>query len=105
MINPISLADAMGSADPQAAKAAKLALEKFVHAAGAPRAGAAPRRETLRALSTVALSKRPRLVRAHALRLIGLLGGPGEAKTLAPLEKDPQLGDDARMARERIQRR
>ncbi len=105
MTSLISLADAMASTDPQVAKAAKLALEKLAHAAGAPRASAAQRRETLRALSTVALSQRPRLVRAHALRLLGLIGGPGEVKALAPLEKDPQLGDDARMARERIQRR
>ena len=105
MINPVSLADAMGSPDPATAKAAKLALEKFTHAAGAPRAGAAQRRETLRALREIALSKRPRLVRAHAIRLLGLIGGKPEAQALAPLERDPELGDNAHMARERISHR
>jgi hypothetical protein len=99
-----TLADGMASADKATAKAAKLALEKLAHAAGAPRAGAGQRRETLRALSEIALSRRPRLVRAHALRLLGLIGGRAEEKVLASVERDPEVGEDARMARERIRR-
>jgi hypothetical protein len=104
-LSPVSLADIMASPDPATAKAAKLALEKLAHAAGAPRAGAVQRRETLQALREIALSKRPRLVRAHALRLLGLIGARPEAQALAPVERDPEVGEDARMARERIRRR
>jgi hypothetical protein len=94
----------MGGPDPAAAKAAKAALTSFVHAASAPRTGAAQRRETLRALSAIVLSKRPRMVRAHAVYLLGLLGGKSEERALAPQERDPEIGEDVRMARERLRR-
>jgi hypothetical protein len=94
--NPLALADIMGGSDPAAAKAARQEIERFAHAAGAPRAGSVQRRDAQKALSEIALSKRPRLVRAHAIRLLGLIGGREEDRLLGPLERDPEIGEDAR---------
>lgn len=104
MIDPLALADTMGGADPVAAKAARVSLASFAHAAGAPNAGSGQRRETIKALTEIANSKRPRMVRAHALHLLGLIAGKGELRSLAPLERDPEVGEDARMALARIMR-
>ena len=44
----------------------------------------------------------PRLVRADALELLGIVGGDAEVKPLAELISDREVGEDARMALERI---
>ncbi|MGC4044354.1 MAG: hypothetical protein QM758_11200 [Armatimonas sp.] len=104
MIDPLALADTMGGSDLAAAKAARASLASFTHAAAAPNAGAGQRRETIKALTEIATSKRPRMVRAHALHLLGLVGGKGELRAIAPLENDPEVGEDARMATTRLMR-
>lgn len=95
------LADAMAGADPAAAVQATRALEKLAHNAARP--GAPDERgQALAELKKLAISRRPRKVRAHALRLLGFVGDRGTERALAALERDPEVGEDARMARQRI---
>jgi hypothetical protein len=101
------LADRMGDPDPTTAKAAKLAMERLVHrnlapAEGEDRPDDAARTAVADALLEIARAPRPRLVRAHALYLGGFAGDGRHEKALSALEKDPQVGEDARMARQRI---
>ena len=96
------LADQMSSTDPVASKAAKAELEIFAHAAAAPGQKAA-RAQAAKALVDVAMSNRPRLVRAHALRLIGFVGSKADAAAVAGLTKHPEIGQDAKIAIKRIQ--
>lgn len=96
------LADQMSGSDSAASKAAKLELEVAAHAAAAPGQNAA-RVQAAKALVDVAKSNRPRLVRAHALRLIGFVGGKAEAGAIAGLAKHPEIGQDAKIAIKRIQ--
>jgi hypothetical protein len=101
----LSLADAMSGSDLVKAKAAKAAMAQQVHAACAPGVTGKLRAELLRELLTIILeSKRPRLVRAHAIALLGFLGSKGDDKTLARLASDPELKDNIKMARERLRR-
>lgn len=101
------LADLMGSADPATAKAAKSAMERFVHQSLAPPAGkdhpdGRARSGVADALREIAASPRPRLVRAHALALLGFAGDGRDERAIAGMEPDPDLGQNARMARRRI---
>ena len=98
------LADGMASPDKAMAKLAKKYMEETVHDAARPGAPASYRKKTVADLLAVVRSKRPRMVRAHALRLLGLIGGKPEEKLLALIERDPEVGEDARMARERLRR-
>jgi hypothetical protein len=96
------LADQMSGSDSVTSKAAKLELEAAAHAAAAP--GQTPARaKAAKALVDVAKSNRPRLVRAHALRLIGFVGSKADASAVAGLSKHPELGQDAKIAIKRIQ--
>ena len=99
-----TLADGMASPDKARAKLAKKYMEATVHDAARPDAPRAYRKKTIADLLAVIRSGRPRLVRAHALRLLGLIGGRSEEKLIAPLESDKEVGEDARMARERLRR-
>jgi len=96
------LADQMSGTDPVASKAAKAELETSAHAAAAPGQKAA-RAQAAKALVDVAKSNRPRLVRAHALRLIGFVGSKADAAAVAGLTKHPEIGQDAKIAIKRIQ--
>ena len=96
------LADQMSGTDPVSAKAAKHEMEVSSHATAAPGQGAA-RVKAAKALVDVAKSSRPRLVRAHALRLIGFVGSKADAAAVAGLTKHPELGQDAKIAIKRIQ--
>jgi hypothetical protein len=103
------LAELMGGADRAVAKTAREAMEALVHRSLAPVSGKnrpdpAVRARTAAALREIAAaSARPRLVRAHALCLLGFAGdGSADEKALAALENDPELGDDAHMARQRL---
>lgn len=96
------LADQMSGTDPVASKAAKAELETYAHAAAAPGQNAA-RAQAAKALVEVAKSNRPRLVRAHALRLIGFVGSKADAAAVAGLTKHPEIGQDAKIAIKRIQ--
>ena len=96
------LADQMSGADPVTSKAAKAELETSAHAAATPGQNAA-RAQAAKALVEVAKSNRPRLVRAHALRLIGFVGSKADAAAVAGLTKHPEIGQDAKIAIRRIQ--
>lgn len=96
------LADQMSSADPVASKAAKVEIETSAHAAAAPGQTAA-RTQAAKGLVAVATSNRPRLVRAHALRLIGFIGSKADAAALTGITKHPEIGQDAKIAIKRIQ--
>jgi len=96
------LADQMSGTDPVSSKAAKHEMEVSTHATAAPGQGAA-RAKAAKALVDVAKSNRPRLVRAHALRLIGFVGSKADAAAVAGLTKHPEIGQDAKIAIKRIQ--
>ena len=100
----LSLADTMSGSDLVKAKAAKAAMAQQVHAACAPGGTGKLRAELLRELMTILASKRPRLVRAHAVALVGFLGSKGDDKAIARFASAPELKDDIKMARERLQR-
>lgn len=103
-ISPASiakLADAMMSADPVVSKAGKMDLEVAAHAAAAP--GNGPVRAVMAsALVLVANSNRPRLVRAHALKLIGFVGAKAHATGISKLSNHPEIGQDTKIAIRRI---
>ena len=96
------LADQMSGSDSVTSKAAKLELEVAAHAAAAPGQNVA-RAKAAKSLVDVAKSNRPRLVRAHALRLIGFVGSKADAAAVAGLTKHPEIGQDAKIAIRRIQ--
>lgn len=100
----LSLADRMGGNNPVAAKAARLAMERAVHTACAPGASKGVRADILKELLAIVASQRPRMVRAHAIKLVGLIGRKSEDKPLARLANDPELKGDVQMARERLRR-
>jgi hypothetical protein len=101
-------ADQMGGPDPAAAKKAKAEMEQLVHLMLSPAPGkdwpeGSVRARVADSLAEIARSDRPRVVRAHAIHLLGFAAsGRRDEDTLKALEKDPQVGDDARMARERM---
>lgn len=100
----LSLADAMAGTDKARAKAAKAALAQEVHAACAPGGDKTLRAALLKEILLILNSKRPRLVRAHAIALLGFIGSKADDKALARLAADPELKEDIRMARERLRR-
>jgi hypothetical protein len=103
------LADLMNNADKAIAKAAKAAMERLVHGTLTPEQGkgkpnSGVREQATEQLLQIAASSRPRLTRAHALHLLGFTGNGSrtEEQILRPLENDPQISEDIRMARQRI---
>ena len=101
----LSLAEAMASSDPVKAKAAKREMERQIHDACRPGKPWRERDPHLKELTTLLEKRHPRLVRAHAARLIGYAGSKEEESALAKYEPDPEIGDDIQMARERLRRR
>ena len=97
-------ADLMAGPDLVKAKAAKLSMEKTIHVVCRPGGSKAIRADYLKELLEIVNSKRPRMVRAHAARLVGLIGGRGDDKALAHLATDPEIKADIQMARERLRR-
>lgn len=103
------LADLMSSAERTEAKAAKMAMEQMVHARLVPQVGkdrpdGGVRSRVADQLVQIARSAaRPRATRAHALYLLGFSGVQRHERAIEALEKDKELGDDAHMARKRIQ--
>ncbi len=102
----INLGKQMSDPDKATAKMAKVAMERYVHAQGRPGANKNDRQSVIEGLMTVAKDRTAysRMARAHAIRLLGYIGGRGEERNLESLEKDPEIGENARMARERIRR-
>lgn len=99
-----SLADTMAGGDQVKAKAAMLQMAHDVHAAAAPGQPKAFRSALLKELLDIVASKRPRMVRAHATRLVGYIGSKADDKSLARFATDPELKADIQMARERLRR-
>lgn len=102
----LDLANRMADPDKIKAKMAKVAMERLVHAQARPTAIKKDRESVINGLLTVAKESKTysRMTRAHAIRLLGFIGGRGEERALGSLENDPEIGEDARMARERIRR-
>jgi hypothetical protein len=100
----LAYADLMAGPDPVKAKAAKAEMEKTIHLVCAPGHSKTIRNDYVKELLAIVNSKRQRLVRAHAVRLLGLAGSKGEDKALVRFAADPELKDDIKMARERLRR-
>lgn len=96
-----ALARLMAGNDPDVAKAAKEALIVIVHRAARPGAPLEARAAAER-LAAVAAHPGPRAVRADAIYLLGFVGGPASVPALARLLNDPDVGEEARMALQRI---
>ncbi|MFY7953144.1 MAG: hypothetical protein ACOVT5_11615 [Armatimonadaceae bacterium] len=93
---------AMESDDPAASKQARLDLESVAHAAASP--GNRNRGLVADALLNTLKTKHSRLTRGHVLKLIGFVGERRHERSLSAFTKDPETGEDARMAQERIRR-
>ncbi len=96
------LGDLAASADKGVAKAANGALEEIAHYAARP--GAPDEAHAVsEQLLGLAASGRPRAVRAHALHLLGFVGDARAVPEITRLLPDTDVGDEARMALERLQ--
>lgn len=87
--------------DRSAAKAAGEALRRVVHHAARPGA-ASERKAAARQLLRMIRKEWPRQQRGEALYLLGLVGGSESVAAIAEQMKDPDVGEEARMALERI---
>lgn len=97
------LGDAMGSSEDKAiAKAAKKALEDVAHYAARPGASVREAREVAEKLVLLTEAGRLRAVRAHALYLLGFVARDRNVGTIRLLQDDSEVGEDARMALERM---
>jgi HEAT repeat protein len=102
------LADLMSHSDKAIAKAAKTAMERLTHGVLKPAPGKDKpnsddgRGKAADQLVEIAMSSRPRMTRAHALYLAGFAGERMHEALVADLEKDKDVGEDARMALQRM---
>ena len=96
------LVAAMESDDPKTAKLARLELEALAHAAAAP--GNRNRGPVVEALLASLKGKQSRQNRGHVLKLIGFVGERRHERAISAFTRDPETGEDARMAQERIRR-
>jgi hypothetical protein len=86
-------------------KQSKNLLTAIIHDSVRPGAGKQERVRTIAALEKgIAVPTHPRMLRAHLLYLLGCVGDSGCARRLAVLERDTQIGADAKMACERMLR-
>ena len=95
------LAELAASSDKGVALSATGAMEKIAHYAGRPGAKIEAEKAT-REFLKVANSAHPRMVRANAINLIGMIGDNRAIGGLVRLMKDMELREDARLALERI---
>lgn len=87
--------------DLAAGKAALEAMKKIAYNAGRPGADAEASAASGHLLALTG-SEYPRRVRADALELLGIVGGGNEVSGIAALLDDKDVGEDARMALQRI---
>jgi hypothetical protein len=98
------LADLMANSDKAIAKAAKTAMDRLTHTVLTPAKGkdkpdsSGGRSKAADQLVEIAMSSRPRMTRSHALYLVGFAGEKMHESFVAELEKDKDVGEDARMA-------
>ena len=96
------LADLAAAPDKALAKAAQKAMADITHHAARP-GTPGESRQAAAALRTVAqATARPRMVRAHALHLLGFVATAADVPGLRALLADTEVGGDARLALERI---
>lgn len=96
------LADLAASSDKAVAKAAQKAMTEITHHAARPGAPGEARQVADALLVIAQATARPRMVRAHALHLAGFVASTATAPALRALRTDKEVGEDARMAWERI---
>lgn len=87
--------------DQASGKAAYEAIKKIVYNAGRPGA-VAEAKSAADQLLRLAAPEYPRFVRADALELLGVVASDTETSALGALIDDKDVGEDARMALERI---
>src|SRR5438874_2149254 len=91
------LAGVAGGGDRGAAKAAREAIQRVAYYATRPGAGEDERAVAAELLKLIGTG-RSRAVRAEAIRLVGILGGPDAATPLQRLLFDPDVREEARLA-------
>ncbi len=96
------LADLAASSDKAVAKAAQKAMADIIHHAARPGAGGEAGQAAAALLNIAQAANRPRAVRAHALYLLGFVASKTAAPVLKGLMTDREIGEDARMALDRI---
>lgn len=97
----VPLGRIIATADRPVARAARLAMEAIVYEASGYEVGDT-RFEASRALCGLLETDQPGTVRATEIRLLGMIGRDEAVDTLVHLLDDPDLGEDARQALERI---
>jgi hypothetical protein len=91
--------------EPKRFKQSKSLLTAIIHDCVRLGAGKDERARAIAALEKgIAVPTHPRMLRAHLLYLLGCIGDGGCARRLLALERDAQIGADAKMARERMLR-
>lgn len=95
------LFDVMGGENRTTDLAARIAVQRMVHHAAAPKSGM-DRAAISQALAQQASSSRPAIVRTFAIRMLSFIGGDAEVPALAKLLTDPQVGEISRYALVRI---
>ena len=96
------LGDLMASPDKSIAKCAHGALDVIAHYAARSGSGSMGAHDVTKALLKLSDSTRPRMVRADALYLVGMVGDGRAVPVLVKLMADKEIREDARMALERI---
>jgi HEAT repeat protein len=81
--------------------AARIAVQRMVHQAAAPKSRM-DRAAIAQALAQQATSNRPVIVRTLAVRMLSFIGGDAEVPALAQLLANPEMGEIARWALVRI---
>jgi HEAT repeat protein len=97
----VPLADLAGSEPMEVARAAKRGLWQIVRHAGRPGADA-ERQEVSAQLLGLLSESRPVTIRREVVWMLSEIGGEDAVAPIAALLADAELGDDARMALERI---
>ena len=96
------LADLAASSDRAIAKAAQKAMADITHHAARPGVSGEARQAAATLRTIAQATARPRMVRAHALHLLGFVATAADVPGLHALLADTEVGTDARLALERI---
>ena len=97
----LPLGKVYAGSDQPAGKAAYEAIKRITYNAGRPGA-VTEAKAASESLLKLASADYPRQVRADAIELLGIVASEAEAKPLADLMSDKEIGEDARLALERI---
>jgi hypothetical protein len=90
------------SGDPARIKEGKQRLERWAHHATRPNADKRERHDAANTLLAIIETPSPRPLRTFLIRLLGFIGDRDHERKLEAWERDPEIGEDVRMARERI---